>query len=359
MTSDEFKVVFSRKRIQGVLIGIALSAALALIVFWPSLNAVKPVPDEPVPVADDAFLGVPDDFMDKAAEAFQSYPESFSTAVRGIADQDNSLKDVRLWKAVPGEINPGPQQIGDCVSWGRENALYVAICTKALHNGVPPPRSPPFQPFAYGITRVQMGNNSPPCGSDGAYPSYAIEGFKQFGYVTYAEAEKYGFTYKGSLAKQWGCNGPPRDLITIGKSRAGGDAYPIRSVDEWRDAICNGYPVTVAIPWKPGRVYKSRDGRWCMAFDGGKRGGHQICSLGYDGSKGRPYWYLMNSHGANWPSANGSPIQHQQDEPRGGVWIEEQWARWIVDNGELWAISSVPGFEADELDLSIFDQLRK
>ena len=32
-------------------------------------------------------------------------------------------------------------------------------------------------------------------------------------------------------------------------------------------------------------------------------------------------------------------------------------ARWIVQTGQVWAISDVPGFEVDELDLSIFDKL--
>lgn len=186
------------------------------------------------------------------------------------------------------------------------------------------------------------------CGQPGAYPSRLISGVKANGFLSYEEA---GVPYSGSTAEQWKCRGIPAHLKGVAAKRAGSDAYPIRSVDEWRDAIANGYPCTVAIPWKPGRIYQ-QDGRWCLAFDAPKsKGGHQLCSLGYDGSLGRPYWFLFNSHGRTWPKG----VTHSQGEPAGGVWIDERWAEWIVKNGELWAISDVPGFTADELDLRVFD----
>ena len=237
---------------------------------------------------------------------------------------------------------------------GQSTPIYVRACYTAAKSGVPPPQSQVFQPHQYGIARVQIGNGRPSCKKAGAYPSDAIRGFMQFGYVYYHEADEMGYRYSGRLADQWGCNGPPRDLIELGKTRSGGDAYPIRSIDEWRDAIANGYPITVAIPWKPGKVYRGHDGRSCLAFDGSNKGGHQICSLAYDGSLGKPYWLLFNSHGANWPQG----ASRADGIPPGSAWVDEKWARWIVDNGELWAISDVPGFEADELDLRIFDDLR-
>ncbi len=299
------------------------------------------------------LLGVPNDFKAKAIKAFREHPQAFNAVAPGIAEQDNRRENVRLYEACPS-LWPGPQETGDCVSMGKSNADFVRQWLTARKNKVAGPASQPFPPYTYGITRVQIGNNSPPCRSAGAYPSYAVDGGKQFGYVLTHEAEKLGYKYSGRLADDWGCKGPPRELITLGKTRSGGDAYPIRSTDEWRDAICNTYPCTVAIPWCPGRVYKAADGRSCMAFDGRNLGGHQICSIGYDGSTGKPYWLLFNSHGANWPAG----ATHSDGTPAGSIWVDEKWAEWIIANGELWAISDVPGFEADKLDPSIFDELK-
>ena len=351
MTCDDV-IKISRKWLSGLLTGLLVAMLLAMI-FWPRVVRLSNS-------AETELTGVPDDFIERYQAVCADYPEPFQSVAEGVEQQDNTAKNVRLFEAVPS-LNPGPQQTGDCVSWGQATSIYVRAAITALKSGVPPPSSQVFPPHQYGLSRVQIGNGRPPCRSAGAYPSDAIRGFKQFGYVTTAEVAQLGFNYSGRLADDWGCNGPPRNVIELGKRHAGGDAYPIRSIEEWRDAICNVYPVTVAIPWRPGKVYRGHDGRSCIAFDGSNRafdgsnrGGHQICSLAYDGSSGKPYWLLFNSHGANWPSG----ASRADGTPPGSVWVDERWARWIVTNGELWAISDVPGFEAEELDLRIFDDVR-
>jgi hypothetical protein len=330
-----------------------ISVALALAVGITLGAVVVSRHYAPVDVSGDpAMAGVPDDFQVLAEEAFAAYPEPFESVADGVAEQNNARKFAPLWLAAP-TLSAGPQQTGDCVSWGLANALHVRQWVKVA-SGQRGDVVSPFPPYLYGISRVQSAGGKPPCGRAGAYPSFAISGLKQFGFVGIDEA---GTAYNGRLADKWGCEGPPRALIDLARKRAGGDAYPIRSVEEWRDAHCNGFTCTVAIPWTPGETYQS-NGRWCIRFNGRKLGAHQICSIGYDGSTGTPYFYLFNSHGADWP--RGAAPMH--GEPRGGVWVEqsarEPWAAWIIKNGEVWAINDVPGFTADELDLSIFDNLK-
>lgn len=348
MTRDGY-IKLSKRGLRGVLIGAAIVGTAWFIA------ARQPVV-EPVAAEAPVFLGVPDDFKVKADEAFAAYPVPFQAAVPGIADQDNAAKNVRLWEASSQAFNPGPQQTGDCVSWGITNALTATQRVKALKSGVPPPAFQPFAPYAYGTTRVQIGQGYPPCGSLGADPSMAIKALRQLGWVYTDEASHLGFQYDGRLADNWGCKGAPKSLMEIGKARSGADAYPIRSVEEWRDAIVNGYGVTVAFYFRKNLTSYQADGRWVVRIrSGNPLGNHQISSIGYDGSAGKPYWFVMNSHGSSWP---GSSVRHTSGEPAGGCWVGEDDARWIVNNGVLWAISSVPGFEADELDLSIFDELR-
>lgn len=284
-----------------------------------------------------AHLGLPADHRSVALKAYAAFPRPFGAG----ANQDNAKKNVRLWG--PGlALNPGPQQTEDCVSWGGGHALQVREWVSSRGANAPEPSTE----FLYGLARVVVGKHKPPCGQGGAYPTDLVQGLEHYGYLTLTEI---GRPYSGHGADTMGCRGPTPALMAKAKVRAGVSAYPIRSIDEWRDAICNGYPVTVGIPWSPGGT-RVVDGRQTIAFDGHDLGGHQICSIGYDGSNGRPYWFLYNSHGAQWPE--GAPPK--QGEPAGGCWVNAKWAQWIVTNGELWAISDIPGFEPAELDWSEF-----
>ena len=295
------------------------------------------------------FLGLPDDHRAVAEVAYAAYPEPFS--VEG-GDPANYAKRVCLWE-VPGvreRLNPGPQGTGDCAAWAPCAPLTIRQCV-SVATGKRGDIAVPFPPYIYGVGRVRGGKAQPPCGRQGGYPSRIIEGLEADGWVT---QEEYGQAYSGALADRLGCSGPPADKLAIGRKRAGLSAYPVRSVDEWAEAQVNGFPCTLAFEWRWNQRVEQRDGRSIVDLQTGTRaGGHAICCIGYDGSTGNRYWYVWNSHGTQWPKG----VNHTNGEPAGGCWIDEADARWIVETGQVWAISDVPGFEADILDLSIFDKL--
>jgi hypothetical protein len=302
------------------------------------------------PHLDERFRGVPDDFATVAEAAFAARPEPFAAG----SEEDHSRSNVRLWEAVRQVSSPrkplgrdhpaGPQETGDCVAWGLATALAHTGAVQALAAGRTTVDDP-FQPFLYGLTRTLHGRPSPPCGQAGAYPTTAAEAFECCGWVSYREA---GFNYSGRLADEWGCTGPPAALRELAKSRGGGSWYPIRSLEEWQNAICSGFATTVAIPWAPGRIVV-KDGRQCIT-SWGRGGGHQVACVGFDGSTGRRYWCLFNSHGAGWPAGH-PPLQ---GEPPGTCWTDEAGARWILENGVVIAISSVPGFKPVDLNWDAF-----
>lgn len=221
-----------------------------------------------------------------------------------------------------------------------------------------------FQPHQYGVARRdgdQFGISQLPCRSSGAIPSLAARNFEKFGLIFYHEVEADGIHYSGKLADEWGCNGVPKKWLDLGKSRPGGQAYPVRSVDELRDAICNGYPCSYAGPFTPGQKYQ-RDFRNCMTWDGRLLGYHQMCVLGYDGSlgSGREYFFIQNSHGEARPNDPGqAATKPLSDEPEGGFWVSKATMQSMLDrNGECWACSAVAGFAPQEIDWSIFDEFR-
>ena len=294
--------------------------------------------------------GVPTDHLNVAAVVQAQYPATFQDAAGLTEEQSaaNATRNVRMWG--PG-VNywVGPQLIGDCTAHGGAHVVQALRWKQSGGRASGLVSTLYLYPLARrdGGFRLRI-----PCRSDGGYPSYLAHNWEQHGYLLEGEAGLPA--YSAAAATAAGCNSPSREQLTAGKKRAGGKAQPITDVKAWRNAICAGYPCTVAIPWKPGKTYVV-DGKRCIRFDGRNLGGHQISSIGYDGSSGKPFWFLLNSHGTSWPT-NAPPLG---DEPRGGVWVDEKWAQWIVDNGEIWAFSELPEFSAEPLDLTIFDAVSR
>lgn len=350
----------------GISIGAVALLSLVtglLVVAW-TRDAQKQVADRiTAHFTPPELLGVTPEQIAAGRAAYAAFPRAFQA---DVGDKpDNSRANVRLWELVrsvdvPGkplgqDFGCGPQQTGDCVSWGGAGAKSIVIC-KQVHKGQRPASEAGwvFTGYEYGVCRVNSGKSRLPCHEAGAFPDvYAMQG-KDFGYLL-AVVDKCP-PYTGKLAKQWGCTGAPAEWVKIAKTRAGGDAYPIRSTDELRDAICNGYPCTIAVSFCPGNKF-TKDGRGCLNWNGPNQGGHQMYVAGYDGSlgPGREYFYIQNSHG---PDAEAT-CEPQQGEPFGGFWITMKTAeRWVAE-GSTWAISDVAGFPVeDEIDWSAFDRFK-
>jgi len=264
------------------------------------------------------------------------------------APQDNERANVRLWefaKAINGgeHLPNTPQQIGDCVSWGCKNAIDYLQCVQ-IARGPPPAQEfkPSFAPYFYGVSRVLIGQGR--ISGDGSVGAWAAEGARVYGVLA---AEFAGVPrYSGDVARRWGRKGPPEEFVRHAQQFPVRTVSPVRSSMDVRDAICNGYPVTIASNWggrmRPrevdGRLVNERRGSW----------NHQMCIIGYDGETGRePYYYVLNSWGA---AAHGDP---PDDAPPGGFWIRERDVEYIVKQGDSFAFSNFAGFPAQELDFQI------
>jgi len=279
--------------------------------------------------------------------------------VRGMPDfqilgappgEDNHDKNVRLWEFAlevnGGKHLPNPaQQIGDCVAQGSARAINYLSCVQiSQRKAFEPPQEyhPAFPPYIYGISRVQIGKGR--IHGDGSVGAWAAEGVRVYGVLS-ADVENVP-AYSGRVAEAWGKRGPPEEFIEIARQHPVKTVSPVRSAEEVRDAICNGYPVTIASNWggrmKPkivdGRLVNERRGTW----------NHQMCIIGYDGQTGRePYYYVLNSWGEK---AHGAP---PDGSPPGGFWIREKDVEYIVRQGDSFAYSNFEGFPSQELDFRI------
>lgn len=319
-------------------------ASLLLIVTGAGLVAgsLMPRPDVIPPVALDQ-LGLAPNHAEAAA-VVAARVEPFRL-VGNAADEDNSRKNVRLWDSVialRGSHLPNvPQQIGDCVSWGAANAVNYL---QAVQLTTGPPDlfewQPADPPYIYGVSRVLVGaRHGSRFRGDGSVGAYAAEGLKDFGCLkaTHPQCPPYS----GARAKAWGDQGPPEWAREAAKRYTVETVAPVRTADEIRDAVCHGFPVTIASNWGT-KTIRPRDGRNVAIHDGSWA--HQMCVVGYDGSGREPYWYVLNSWG---PNAHPAPLQ---GEPPGGFWIDRRSMSFIASQGDSWAFSGFEGFPAEELD---------
>lgn len=280
--------------------------------------------------------------VDQARPLVESMPE-----FRIVGDAgDNETANVRLWDAAiavtGGHLPNYPQQVGDCVAFGVKNAVEYLQCVQ-MTRGPPATFRPIFPSYVYGTSRVQIGGGR--LRGDGSLGVWAAKAVQQHG-VLASDFDRCP-KYSGSISRDWGRNGPPQWALEEGRNWPVQTVAQVTTPEEVRDALCNGYPVTIASNFGS-RNFDRRDGR--LVARGNGSWAHQMCLIAYDGSapSGERYFYCLNSWGAN---AHPQPLN---GEPPGGFWITWEQCRRIVRQGDSFAFSGFEGFPAQDLDFSIF-----
>lgn len=121
----------------------------------------------------------------------------------------------------------------------------------------------------------------------------------------------------------------------------------IRTVEEARDALANGYSISVC----SGYGFSSRRDSNGIA----KRGSgwsHSMAWVGCDDTRERhneTLFLVQNS----WGMWNGGPKVH--DQPDGSFWIREKDARGMLSGGGAWVFSNVEGFPSRKIEWTIGD----
>lgn len=275
--------------------------------------------------ARDAFANLKDKFVPFVIWDTQHNAEAVSQDKRSV------LWDASL-KILGGHIPNVPQQIGDCVSFGAANAVMYLQCVQALKD--PIKYRPVFQPFIYGTSRVIVGRNRLGCNSDGSVGAWAAAAVQEHG-ILFSDVSNVP-AYSGRVARDWGCK-----RASFERFMSEAKEHPVKSVarvttwKEVRDALVNGYPVTVASDQgfemrgrvREGKLFGVPRGNWA----------HQMCFIGYDPSP-KPCFYVLNSWG---PNAHGT---NPDDAPPGGFWVDAAIVDRMVKQGDSFAFSAFVGF---------------
>lgn len=278
----------------------------------------------------------------------QPVPE-FALQVVGDHVADSSGAIVKLWEHAR-QINNGQhfptvrQLVGDCVAAGACQALRYAQAVDIATGRMPANQWRDLDiPWIYGISRTAEDLGARRLGrSDGSIGRWAALGVQRYG-VLAADAQGVP-QYTAERSRTWGYDGPPAVHHWQAITARVRDIAQVTTYEQARDALANGYPITIASTVgfrmqpvvRDGRHWGQRSGRWA----------HQMCLIGIDDTARSPFdrrqgaAYCLNSWG---PTAHGNPAD---DAPPGGFWIDRTTIEQILRAGDSYALSNFDGFPA-------------
>lgn len=269
-----------------------------------------------------------------------------------LADHNQAIagtgegKVALLYEAVRqlhGSFPINNQTVGDCVSMGAAGCAQVLMATDIVLRG---DREEWMGLVAtepiYAGSRVEVGGGQLG-NSDGSVGAWAAKWMTDWGIIVRG---KYGMIdlteYSGQRAREWGRRGVgcPDELEPIAREHPIKTASKCTSYEQARDAIVNGYPVSVAsmVGFNDRRDsdgFLRRSGSWA----------HQMYFAGVDDDYKRPGLLCVNSWGLSWVSG---PTRHNQ--PEGSFWVDADTCDSMLGQGDSFAYSGFEGFPAQSLD---------
>jgi hypothetical protein len=242
---------------------------------------------------------------------------------------------------VTGGFPVREQTIGDCVSQGAACAVDVLQCVEISMKGdrerwVAECATEPI----YAGSRVEIGGGR--IRGDGSVGAWAADFVRKFGAIPRGVYGRVDLSrYSGERAKAWGAPraGVPDELEPKIRQHPVRQITQVNTYAEARDAIANGFPVTVASNrgfqmQRDTKGFAKPRGRWA----------HQMCFVAVDDADGRPGLLCMNSWGPDW--ING-PTRH--DQPPGSFWVDAEVADAMLSEGDSFAFAGYQGFERTDL----------
>ena len=230
------------------------------------------------------------------------------------------------------------QTTGDCVSHSTRNAIDVSRAVE-IDQG----EREGF--IARGATEAIYGFRGH--GGQGMSCSRAARFVNEHGGILLRQ--KYDFAdfskYNSSIGVSWGRKGVPNDVIKESKKHQVKTISLINSVEAARDAICNGYAMSVC----SNVGFSSRRDQYGIA----KRNGswnHAMTWIACDDTHEvhKETLFLVQNSWGKW---NHGPKRHNQ--PDGSFWVREKDAANMLSQNGSWVFSDVDGFPPREVKWTI------
>lgn len=260
-------------------------------------------------------------------------------------------KHPRVVQALGYEF-PGIKQFtGSCVGAGGGNALFTLIAADCLVRNDPEEICVPFWLLPYGRSRFYMGDRSPGEGSQGSTFAKAVREdgtlpANRDGLPSFQVGNSGALEWGGSVEYSWSDGDAPQTMELLPESRKHlvRTTSQCRNADCVRDAIVNGYPVTIASNWggqmqcstqgEPPVLLNRRTGSWA----------HQMSVHNWwDHPTLGEIFYVMNQWGHRAHGTCPTGVTP------GGFWVKKEEIEWICRNGEVYAFSQFDGFPAQDV----------
>jgi hypothetical protein len=271
----------------------------------------------------------------------------FGVAAHPIKDSGKG-KVVLLHKALTQVLGHFPihsQEIGDCVSHGWGLGIDVLKAVQIVAGAREKFTGETATEIVYAASRVEVGGGRLGNG-DGSIGAWAAKAVSET--VGTLVRGKYGSldltTYSGATAKRLGAprNGVPDELEPTAREHPVKTVSLVRTYEELRDAIANGYPV----PPCSNRGFASRRDEKGFARPSGSWA-HCMLFLAVDDADSRPGVLCQNSWGERWISG---PKRH--DQPEGSFWVDADVAEKMLSEQDSFAMSGYIGFPEQDLDFT-------
>lgn len=256
-----------------------------------------------------------------------------------------------------GKIVPHEQGIGDCVGQAYAIGVDILAATQIHHLGLAEKWVAKSSSEAmYAGSRYEIGykvhGSSGLLNGDGSLGVYCAEYLREYGVLL---RQRYGdidlTRYSASLARAWGSSGVPDELEPIAKQHPVRSTALVRSYEEARDAIANGYPVIFCskVGFNPDCDKHNPGGRDSMGFlNQCGTWYHSMCGIAVDDTS-RPGILIQNSWGPNWVGGG-----TRLGQPDGSFWSDAGTVDEMCSAGDTIAISGFIGFPAQQLDYNLF-----
>ena len=237
------------------------------------------------------------------------------------------------------------QTTGDCVSHSTRNAVDL---TRAVEIDVKGEREGWHERGAteaiYGARG--HGGQGMSCARAATFVSQTGGVVLRKNYPGVADFSKYN----GNLGASWGAKGLPDKVIDVANDHQIKTVSLIRSVEEARDALANGYGLSVCSGYgfsskRDSKGIARKSGSWA----------HAMAWIAVDDTRERhneTLFLVQNS----WGLWNSGPKVH--DQPDGSFWIRESDAAGMISGNGAYAFSSFNGFKPQKLpDIGFIDYL--
>jgi hypothetical protein len=251
--------------------------------------------------------------------------------------------DVFLWDAarkVTGDVLPARDQksVGSCVGFATASAVEYLMCVQ-IAVGANEEYRDLAQEVIYGGSRVEIGGGR--VRGDGSVGAWAAKWVTDYGVVPRGIFGRHDLrAYDEARCREYGRTGVPDDLERVAKKHPVKSVAAVRSWDECRAAIRNGYPVLVCSDQgfamqRDADGFCPPQGTWY----------HAMAVIGVRGGP-RSGGFLLNSWG---PNAHRGP-RGPGDPPPAGFWADAATLDRMLRQGDSWSFSQVVGFPPRELN---------